>query len=454
MLKELSILKYNYSYYIILILVIFLCSYISYDNISFDLYFNDKYIDYSNFFKSFDFSVFPDNYSTFPMWGYGLFHLLGVNKILFLVIQQIITFFTLVYLDKQIIYLKIIDKIENFRLLIVLSFPWFLFHTQMWEKSISSNLLLLAIIILVDFLKNKKNKSLIISAILFGFLSNFRSDYNYLYIAFFILIIFYEGRSSFRSFLEKMLFPGIIILLLTPWMIFTFKQTGQPLLTSTNSGHVLYIGLGQLPNNSWGITPRDDDKVMDLLLKNNFNAGYKSYNYRENIYLKKKFSELIKKNPKEWIKKCLFAFRLFILDPFYVGNIGNFQHNKFANIYEIRELEKLIYNFEIKKGVELIKKTKWEFTKKEFSQFIFTFFVKFQGVILIFSFFISLILCLKKFGGRLLKDKLILIFLLTIGYQVSIAVFAFHMPVYNNTIFIIYLLLTYLFFQKYLSIKQ
>ena len=215
MLKELSILKYNYSYYIILILVIFLCSYVSYDNISFDLYFNDKYIDYSNFFKSLDFSVFPDNYSTFPMWGYGLFHLLGVNKILFLIIQQIITFFTLVYLDKQIIYLKIIDKIEYFRLLIVLSFPWFLFHTQMWEKSVSSNLLLLAIIILVDFLKNKKNKSLIISAILFGILSNFRSDYNYLYIAFFILIIFYEGRSSFRSFLEKMLFPGIIILLLS-----------------------------------------------------------------------------------------------------------------------------------------------------------------------------------------------------------------------------------------------
>ena len=225
-------------------------------------------------------------------------------------------------------------------------------------------------------------------------------------------------------------------------------------MTSTNSGHVLFIGLGQLPNNLWGITPRDDDKVMDSLLKKTFKTDYKSFNFKENNYLENKFNQLIKKNPKEWIKKCFYAFRLLLLDPFYVGNIGNFQQNKFANIDEIRELEKLAYNLEINKGIELIKKTKWELNKKEVFQFILTFFVKFQGIVLIFSFFISLLLYLKRFGINLLNDKLILIFLMTIGYQISIAVFAFHMPVYNNTIYLIYLLLTYLFFQKYLSIKQ
>ena len=451
---NLSILKKGFNYYLMLIIAILLNSYLSYENITFDLYFNNRYTDYSNFFKLLDYSVFPNNYSTFPMWGYGLFHLLGANKMLFLLIQQIITFFTLVYFDKQIINFQLIKKIEYFRLIIILSFPWFLFHTQMWEKSISANLLILGLIILIKFLKTNTTKYLLVSSIILGVLSNFRSDYNYLYIAIFFMILFYNMRLNLKSMLKSLIFPVMILMLLTPWMIFTYRQTNSPLLTSTNSGHVLFIGLGQLPNNLWGITPRDDDKVMDSLLKKTFKTDYKSFNFKENNYLENKFNQLIKKNPKEWIKKCFYAFRLLLLDPFYVGNIGNFQQNKFANIDEIRELEKLAYNLEINKGIELIKKTKWELSKKEVFQFILTFFVKFQGIVLIFSFFISLLLCLKRFGINLLNDKLILIFLMTIGYQISIAVFAFHMPVYNNTIYLIYLLLTYLFFQKYLSIKQ
>ena len=106
---NLSILKKGFNYYLMLIIAILLNSYLSYENITFDLYFNNRYTDYSNFFKLLDYSVFPNNYSTFPMWGYGLFHLLGANKMLFLLIQQIITFFTLVYFDKQIINFQLIN---------------------------------------------------------------------------------------------------------------------------------------------------------------------------------------------------------------------------------------------------------------------------------------------------------------------------------------------------------
>mgnify|MGYP006079133347 CR=1 FL=1 len=357
---NLSILSNKFNYYLILILSILFSCLISYENISFDLYFNEQYIEYSNFFKSLDYSVFPNNYRTFPIWGYGLFHVFGSNKILFLFIQQIITFFTLIFLDKQLINFKLINKIEYFRLLIIISFPWFLFHTQMWEKSISSNLIILGIIILIKFFKTNKTKYLIISSLIFGFLSNFRSDYNYLYFLIFLIIILYSIKLGLKAVIKSFVFPLIILLLLTPWMLFTYKQTNSPLLTSTNSGHVLFIGLGQLPNNYWGITPRDDDRVLDSLLNNKFKTGYKSYNFKENKYLNNKFRELIEKNPKEWAKKCFYAFRLLLFDPFYVGNIGNFQHNKFANIYEIRDLEKLIYDLKLKEGIELIKKTRWE----------------------------------------------------------------------------------------------
>jgi len=450
---NLSALKKNSNYYLYLILAIIFNSYISFDNISFDLYFNYRYVAYSNFFKTLDFSVFHDNYSTFPIWGYGLIHLLGSNKLLFLIIQQVFTFLTLIYFDSQILKFQLIKRIETFRLIIILSSPWFLFHTQMWEKSISSNLLILGLLILFNFLKTNRFKYLILSSIIFGVLSNFRSDYNYLYTVFFILIIT-NDKLDLKKITKKLIFPLTILLLLTPWMLFTYKQTDKPLLTSTNSGHVFLIGLGQLPNNSWGITPRDDDKIMDYMLREKFGANYESFNYKEDKYLKSKFKELITKNPMEWVKKCFYAFKLLLLDPFYIGNVGDFQRNNFSNVEEIRELEKLAYNLDINKGLKLIKTTKWELRKKEVFQLIFTFLVKFQGIVLIFSFFISLFLCLYKFGFNLLKDKLVLLFLLTVGYQISISVFAFHMPVYNNTIYLIYLLLTYLFFQKYLSIKQ
>ena len=35
----------------------------------------------------------------------------------------------------------------------------------------------------------------------------------------------------------------------------------------------------------------------------------------------------------------------FLLNPFYVGNVANFQKNEVSNIDGIRSLEKSVYNF-------------------------------------------------------------------------------------------------------------
>jgi len=47
------------------------------------------------------------------------------------------------------------------------------------------------------------------------------------------------------------LFCGSLIGILG-WTLNTYRLTGTPLFTSTNGGSVLYITLGQLPNNPWG----------------------------------------------------------------------------------------------------------------------------------------------------------------------------------------------------------
>ena len=288
-------------YYFLLLASIIFHSVISFENITFNLYFNSVYEEYGNFFKSFEFLSFSDPYLTFPIWGYGFFYLFfGKSILLNLFIQQSITFITLVFLDRDIIRFKLIHKIEYFRFLIIFSAPWFLFHTQMWPKSFASNLIILSVLLLFNFFKSKKYIFLILSAICFGIMQNFRSDYIYL---FFLLVIYIYFSKPFGlgNTLKKSVFPIIVLILLTPWMIFTYNQTGTALLTSTNAGHVLFIGLGQLPENIWGIVPRDDDKVMDMTLKKEFGSSYKSDKYYENIFLKKKFIQLIKQDPKEWI---------------------------------------------------------------------------------------------------------------------------------------------------------
>ena len=443
-------LKNNNVFYISLFVVILFCSLISYENITFGLYFNSIYQEYGSFLKTLDSGVFSNPKTTFPMWGYGFIHLLGKNILLVLIIQQLITFFTLIYLDIFINKFSLINRIFFFRFCILLSTPWFFYHTQMWPKSISSNLFLIGVILMFEYYHTLKSNRLLLSSIAFGFLHNFRSDYFYLSIVLVVITFFISKKKSFKTFL----FPLIQYIMLIPWMVFTFHQTGKILPTSSNTGHVFFIGLGQLPNNVWDITPVDEDPTKNYILSQQFGSNFNSCNYEEGEFLKSKFIEYVSNEPFEWIKKCFYSFRLLILDPFYVGNVGNFQQNKISNIEQIRALENYIYKFDFKEGVLLIKDTQWAFSAKEAFQILVTVFTKILGVFLFLTFLILLVFTFYKFGLKIFNNPIDFILLIIILYQIAISIFAFHMPVYNNSIFIFYLLMTARLFQKYLSIRQ
>ena len=100
----------------------------------------------------FDWNVFSHPKTTFPIWGYGIIHFFGLNKLQVLILQQLLTIYTLLKLDKLLIKYKLISKIELFRLIILMSSTWFLFHTQMWPKSIASNLFIIGSIFSIEFI--------------------------------------------------------------------------------------------------------------------------------------------------------------------------------------------------------------------------------------------------------------------------------------------------------------
>ena len=429
----------------VVVLMIF-SSIISYQNISLDLYFNDKYMNYAKSFSNL-LKIKPlkmvNDLTSFPIWGYGIVHwLFNSSKLNILIFQQALNFIA-IYLTDKVLSKKYQKTIFIWRIFVLIGFPYFLFHTQIWPKSISSSLLILAVLQLIKYFNERRKTHLIFSGLFFGLLCNFRSDYLYFILSISIFLIFWEiiekKKSTFFS-LSTIILPFITLLFLIPWGLYTKSKTDHYLLTSTNSGHSLFIGLGQLPNNIWNITPRDDDPKMNKVLMDNFkNTAFSSVGYEENQYLKKVFFSYVKESPFEWLKKCVNNIKLIFLDPFYVGNVGDFQKNGISNINEIRELESLVYQLDFINVYQIIKNTYWKFSLKEILQLSFTVITKVIGLI-IFLITISSGLYILFYKSKwYFKTPTNFLLSILIIYQITLSVFVFHMPVYNTSIYLVYL---------------
>lgn len=382
--------------------------------------------------------------SSFPIWGYGIIHwIFNSSKFSILIFQQGLNFITIYLTDKALSRKN--QKIKFiWRILILFGFPYFLFHTQIWPKSITSSLLILAVLQLLNYFDNRKKSHLIFSGLMFGLLCNFRSDYIYLILSLPIFLIIWEiiEKKQITSFSFSMLIlPVITLLFLIPWGLYTKSKTDHYLVTSTNSGHTLFIGLGQLPNNIWNITPRDDDSKMDEVLNEKFkNKNYSSIGYEENQYLKKVFFSYVKEFPIEWLKKCANSIKLIFLDSFYVGNVGDFQKNGISNIIEIRELESSVYQLDFKNAYQIIQNTHWKFSIKEILQLSFTIITKVIGLIIFSVAILSGLYVLFYKSKWYFKTQTNFLLSILILYQITISVFVFHMPVYNTSIYLVYLI--------------
>ena len=128
--------------------------------------------------------------------------------------------------------------------MVILSLPYFFFHTQIWPKSISSSLLVIGIIQLIYYLNSQKKTYLIYSGLSFGILCNFRSDYLYFIVIIpFILMVWEFVTQKKIKTISTLIIPLLTLLLLIPWGIYTYSRSNQFLLTSTNSGHTFIYWL-------------------------------------------------------------------------------------------------------------------------------------------------------------------------------------------------------------------
>ena len=108
---------------------------------------------------------------------------------------------------------------------------------------------------------------------------------------------------------------------LIPWALFTHKICGHYLLTSTNGGHHALSGLGQKPNNIWKISSTNGDNcpVIRGFITEHYDKDAATWDYNGDQFLKKKFFELIKKKPTEYMLKCLYTTYRLLYDGIYNG---------------------------------------------------------------------------------------------------------------------------------------
>jgi hypothetical protein len=443
MLKELVADK---KYYIFLVLIIIFCTILNYEaNLMNGIV--PYYENFSLFFKNgFRYnSAFLNNIYTWPMWGYGFIILIFKYKILIILAQQSLTISTII-LVRQFLRTKISPiSFKIFSIFIFFALPWFFFHTSLWPYSFSANLLVISILYLSKAVDNYNLRYLLFSGSLWGIMLNLRSDYFYLtFLIFFILI--YEFSSKI-IFVKKLKFAFIwtltSIIMLIPWGFYSYKYSNNFSLVSTNTGHVIYISLGQLPNNKWKITPSDDDSSMYNVIQKNNQHFEHSLTSKSNKLLKEKFFQIVKNDPSEYLKKCINNTISLFLNPFYIGSFHEKGYS-ISNLKKIKIKGKILFNE--RKYLEL-----FEFLFNIFGiNFLLTLLSYMIGTVV---FYIGLFGLANNFlFKRSFFKSLSLIRIITVVfiYQIILNTFAYNLPIYTTNIYLLILILNSFLIDWYL----
>ena len=437
---KIEILNYNRVFYSLLALIIIISTVLNYNaNVMGPM--NVLYEDFNSFFKSgfnLNYKFKYSNY-TFPMWGFGIILFIFKSKFNIIFFQQIVTFLTVIFFDKTVRNYKLLPNTISFRCGLLLSFTLYFFHASSYPYSLGSNLLILGLLFLINFHYRYSKYDILFSGICFGLMLNFRSDYYFFIYPLFILIVINSlVKSKKRLFLMSLFWVLIIQIFLIPWRFYTHKRTGESMSVSTNSGHVFFIGLGQLPNNKWGITEEDDDAVMYSYLREEFpNYKANSLAFKENKFLLKKFLELIKNDPLEYFKKCSYNFYRLVRTPLYMGNLETLNATKSKDVKQTKaKIKEHLNKMEISKLFNFV-------LYEEGKLYIVS------GVFNIISIFFYLFF-LVQFIRFAIKNILVFDFLnyllvLVFSYQISLSIFSFHMPIYNMNIYLLYLFASFYF---------
>lgn len=246
---------------------------------------------------------------SFPLWGYSLVLYVFpdfISRELFqALIHSVVLFSIFIYFKGFLDY-----RFSRILFLILLLTPGgFSAAPPSQPYSLYSDCMLISLIMLA-------NKRIVMSSLFFGLALNFRSE-TYILPPFIAVVAVMAKAFDWKIAIKWL---ALIYICMIPWAGYTYYNEGVPRFTSSNGGHVLIVGLGDLPDNKWGATGRDDDPLMRKLLKKNAAEGVSTLSSRGDSILKKEYIDLISSAPFEFWRKIKWQFKRVVwYEPSWPG---------------------------------------------------------------------------------------------------------------------------------------
>lgn len=397
------------------------------------------YEDFADFIAS-GFSsdyAFKSGTPSFPMWGYGFVIFLLQSKALIIIVQVLFSLFTIYTIVKTLLKLNFSEEqIHVFKVFLLFSFSWFLFHSGYWPYSFGANLLVLSMLFLLRGIQEGKTRLYMFSALLYGVVLNFRSDYLY-YFYFLIpaLLILFILQKKRKLLIPLMLWGAVVFLSLVPWAKHTYSTTGKVQLYSSNGGHHLFISLGQLPNNVWGITADDRDPIMREIVNKKLGSEYRTVGHQADPILRNEWKKRVFNNPIEFLKKCGFNLYSLFTRPFTHGEIyRKYIQNESEIILLKNALKSDIQSFNMS---SLFKKM----TSKAYLGFVISILINICSIILFLVLLVYFVKGLVQFKSRILKDPLLFVCYTIILYQIALQTLVYYLPNYHTNVLLFYIII-------------
>ncbi|MBI3725012.1 hypothetical protein HY251_13815, partial [bacterium] len=248
---------------------------------------------------------------TFPMWGYGWVYVVTESKLAIVGFQQALGLLAAWMLVRHVERIGAPGHAGALGLLLLLSGPWFVLHSILWPYSIAASLTLMSVVLVHRgiCLDEGGRLPVVLSGILFGLALNFRSD-AFLMPLGLAFALWALGSPRGRAGRLALLWLACIYAMLVPWMAYTKHVSGHVLLTSTNGGANLFIGLGDLEGNKWGIVESDSDPLTHRILAEKLGPDYRMVSYDADQVLRREFLARVAEDPGEFARKCLRNLRL------------------------------------------------------------------------------------------------------------------------------------------------
>ncbi len=174
--------------------------------------------------------------------------------------------------------------------------------------------------------RNKDWTAYAVPGFLFGIAANIRSEALLLgallgaaMVAFGLL----QGK-FIVSFRRTLFFGAVIFISTLPWQLYSYKTVGEASMSATNSGGSMYLGLGLLRDNPWGIED-SDDFVADIASAQGLGSPW---SYESNKYFKQEFSAAIREHSGSYAKRIVRGWMQMLVQGVYMPDFRELLKNE------------------------------------------------------------------------------------------------------------------------------